>query len=217
MGRVKTICYANLNDFNCPKGVTDDHMRSFFKHHLENTVLEIVDVVIDRYSELTFISSREGWKKVIHLANEEQVKMIFVPSISMLAYSLMGAINIIRQQKLDFGIDFGFAYEALHTEEQSAEMALQFHALLLEHKEKLKRNENRMRAEFLKATGITGEPSAIAVRIESDLYELGQQKAHEYGLNVEDIIHEFLRDVTNPKNAEAFDLYMNGSAVDQTN
>lgn len=59
----KTICYANLNDFNCPKGITNDHMRSFFKQYLENTFLEIEDVVIDRYSELTHISSREGWKK----------------------------------------------------------------------------------------------------------------------------------------------------------
>lgn len=210
----KTICYANLNDFNCPKGITDDHMRSFFKQYLENTFLEIEDVVIDRYSELTHISSREGWKKVIHLANEKQVKMIFVPSISMLSYSLMGAINIIRQKKQDFGIDFSFAYEDLYTEEQCAETALQFYALMLEHKEKLKRNENKMRVAFLEATGITGEPSAISVRIESDLYELGQKKAHEYGLNVEDLIHEFLRDVTNPKNEEAFDRYMNGSDTD---
>lgn len=210
----KTICYANLNDFNCPKGITDDHMRSFFKQYLENTFLEIEDVVIDRYSELTPISSREGWKKVIHLANEKQVKMIFVPSISMLSYSLMGAINIIRQKKQDFGIDFCFAYEDLYTEEQCAETALQFYALMLEHKEKLKRNENKMRVAFLKATGISGEPSAISVRIESDLYELGQKKAHEYGLNVEDLIHEFLRDVTNPKNEEAFDRYMNGSDTD---
>ena len=217
MERVKTICYANLNDFNCPKGITDDHMRSFFKQHLENTTLEIVDVVIDRYGELTPISSRKGWEKVIHLAIEKELKMIFVPSISMLSYSLMGAINIIRQRKQDFGIDFSFAYEDVYTEEPCAETALQFHALMLEHKEKLKRNENKMRVEFMKATGITGEPSAIAVRIESDLYELGQQKAREYGLNVEDIIHEFLKDVTNPKNAEAFDLYINGSAADQAN
>lgn len=217
METAKTICYANLNDFNCPQGITDDHMRSFFKQHLENTFLEIEDVVIDRYSKLTPISSREGWKKVIHLANEKQVKMIFVPSISMLSYSLMGAINIIRQKKRDFGIDFSFAYEDLYTEEQCAETALQFYALMLEHKEKLKRNENKMRVAFLKATGISGEPSAISVRIESDLYELGQKKAHEYGLNVEDLIHEFLRDVTNPKNEEAFDRYMNGCDTDQVN
>lgn len=210
MEKVKTICYANLNDFNAPSDITDDHMRCFFEQYLKNSIADIVEVIVDRCGEDMPLSKRDGWTKVLQLVEEKQIKNIFIPSITMISRSVVSAMHTVRQIKLDLGVDFSFGFESLCTREATSDMVFQYYVLILDEKERLEECRNKMRTIFREATGITGKPSAIPILIESDLHKLGKKKAEAYGMRIEDIIHDFLRFVTDPKNEAVYDRYMNG-------
>ena len=86
----------------------------------------------------------------------------------------------------------------------------------MSEQDSLKARANKMRLDFLNATGIQGEPSAIPLLVECDLYHSGQKLAEDYGLNLEDLIHGFIRFATDPCNTQAFEQYIMGIDPEQT-
>jgi len=211
----RIICYANLNDFNCPQGITDEHMRAFFEQYHKDEEIEIVDVIIDRGPNTNSLSKRDSWKEVLRQCEEKDIHMISVPSFSMISCNLSGIIYTIREMKQQYNVDFYFAYENVCTSNPNSEMALQIQCIIVSEQDSLKAKANKMRLKFLDATGIQGEPSAISLLVECDLYHAGQKLAEDYGLNLEDLVHEFIRFATDPCNTQAFEQYIMGIAPGQ--
>jgi len=212
----RIICYANLNDFNCPQGITDEHMRAFFEQYHKDEEIEIVDVIIDRGPNTNSLSKRDGWKEVLRQCEEKDIHLISVPSSTMVACNLTGLLYTLRETKQQYNAGFYFAHEHICTSNSDAETALQLLYIILSEQEHLKAAANKMRLEFLNATGIQGEPSAVSILIESDLYHAGQKLAEDYGLNLEDLVHGFIRFATNPCNTQAFEQYIMGIDPEQT-
>lgn len=123
---MKVICYANLNSFNSPDNISDEHMKAFFTAYLNNPETEIVDVVIDRCSRNIFFNHREGWKKIASLCAKNKIDMIVVPSARMLATPIFDVIKINYEIKEHYGCGICYLYENLCTTDNNYNLQLQF-------------------------------------------------------------------------------------------
>lgn len=106
MELTRIICYANLNDFNCPQGITDEHMRAFFEQYHKDEEIEIVDVIIDRGPNTDSLSKRDGWKEVLRQCEEKDIHLISVPSSTMVACNLTGLLYTLRETKQQYNAGF---------------------------------------------------------------------------------------------------------------
>lgn len=199
---MKVICYANLNSFNSPDNISDEHMKAFFTAYLNNPETEIVDVVIDRSSPNIFFNQREGWKKIASLCAKNKIDMIVVPSARMLATPIFDVIKINNEIKEHYGCGICYLYENLCTTDDNYNLQLQFFSIVESEIEQHKKIEIKMRSTFSEATGITGENSAISVLIEAPQYRKVEEFARTYGTNVDQILKWFFDSIVEPKNYE---------------
>lgn len=202
---MKVICYANLNSFNSPDNISDEHMKAFFTAYLNNPETEIVDVVIDRSSPNIFFNHREGWKKIASLCAKNKIDMIVVPSARMLATPIFDVIKINYEIKEHYGCGICYLYENLCTTDDNYNLQLQFFSIVESEIEQHKKIEIKMRSTFSEATGITGENSAISVLIDAPQYRKVEEFARPYGTNVDQILKWFFGSIVEPKNYEKMD------------
>lgn len=202
---MKVICYANLNSFNSPDNISDEHMKAFFTAYLNNPETEIVDVVIDRCSPNIFFNHREGWKKIASLCAKNKIDMIVVPSARMLATPIFDVIKINYEIKEHYGCGICYLYENLCTTDDNYNLQLQFFSIVESEIEQHKKIEIKMHSAFSEATGITGENSAIFVLIDATQYRKVEEFARPYGTNVDQILKWFFDSIVEPKNYEKMD------------
>ncbi len=202
---MKVICYANLNSFNSPDNISDEHMKAFFTAYLNNPETEIVDVVIDRCSPNIFFAHREGWKKIAALCSKEEIDVIVVPSARMLGTPIFDVIKINYEIKEHYGCGICYLYENLCTTDDNYNLQLQFFSIVESEIEQHKKIEIKMRSAFSEATGITGKNSAISVLIEAQQYRKVEEFARTYGTNVDQIFKWFFDSIVEPKNYEKMD------------
>lgn len=199
------ICYANLNSFNSPDNISDEHMKAFFNAYLNNSEISIIDVVIDRCSPNIFYAHRDGWKKIALLCTKETVDMIVVPTAQMLSTPIFDVIKTNVEIKEHYGCDICYLYENMCTMDESYNLQLQYFSLVESEIKQHKKIATKMRSTFVEATGINDKNSAIPVYIDAPQYRKVEQFARTYGANVDQILKCFLDAIVEPKNYEKLD------------
>lgn len=96
----RVICYANLNCFNSPDNITDEHMQKFFIEALREMpnrpALEVVDIIVDRYAPDIYYKQREGWQKLLEICKNDVVDTIIVPTSQMVKRGLLILSNFLE-------------------------------------------------------------------------------------------------------------------------
>lgn len=210
MDSQKIICYANLNSFNSPKGVTDSHMQQFFNSYYQESNAEIVAVFVDHSRDTTTLQNREGWKKLKQICKEQKVDCIVVPSLKMLGGAINDLINLSKEFDYKYGTSFYIMHEDIGGSDDRFRLLLDYHATLMYEQDLLKKNELKMREKFYNATGLNGEQSAVPVLIDYDLYHAAEAKAKEFGDSVDALVHYHLQFASDPANKAIVEKHVYG-------
>lgn len=210
MDTKKFICYANINSFNSPEEVTDQHMRDFFIHYLEGRAAEIVAVVVDRCDSGQPLAGREGWKKVQRLCRAQHIDSIVVPTMQMLEHAVVSLVGLNREFNSKYGTGFVFLLEGIADTGENLSLAIQLHALLMDNRERAKETAANMYKAFCEATGIGENPSAIPVDVDCALYQKAKEKASAYGDDVNTLVRYLLEFAVDPANEQSVDKYIYG-------
>lgn len=206
----RIVCYANINSFNCPEGVSDQHMRSFFNLCFQKCSVEIVDVIVDRHGQTKPLAMREGWQKLVGICRTQRIDCIVVPTIQMLESSVVSVAGLAREFELIYRAGFSFLLEDIAKGGEDFTYALQLHSILMDTQERMKTNADRMRRLFWEATGLDEGASAMPVHVEWALYEAARKKAYEYGDNIAAFVQYLLQFAVDPANADIIDRYVYG-------
>lgn len=206
----RIVCYTNLNSFNCPEGVTDEHMRSFFENYFKESNMSIVDVVVDRCEKTKPLLKREGWKRILAICEARCADCVVVPSIHMLEPSVCSLIELSKEFDYKYRTGFFFMLEDISGTGDHFIHAVQLQATIMRSQEFMNKNADKMRRKFYEATGLGEGASARPVLVEYALYEAVKKKAYEYGDDVETLVRYLLRFATDPKNEQLVEKYVYG-------
>lgn len=210
MEKPKVIGYANLNCFNSASDITEDHMRSFFEGQNSDGIGVIVDVVIDRYKDEMHYAQRNGWNKIVEACKENKVSMIIIPTMSMLSVNPIEVVEIVRDIKDEYSVDFYFMLEGIGTETDVSASGLKIQAMLCEAKERQRKNEKMMRDRFNEAIGTDDKPSAVPVYIDDEQYAKLEKVSHAYGLSTREMISALLTFAIVPQSRAALEEHVFG-------
>lgn len=214
----RVICYANLNSFNSPDNVTDEHMRKFFVEALREMpnrpALEVVDIVVDRYAPDVYYKKREGWQKLLEICKNDVVDTIIVPTVQMVTKGIVDIVELFRDMRSTYDCDLYFMYEQIASSKQESEMQLNFFAVVEEEKNNLKKAERKLRGQFYDATQINREISAVPVLLDNKVYEKAERFARDYGCDVQSLLHYFFEEATKEKNQKLFKKIMGWEDVE---
>lgn len=214
----RVICYANLNCFNSPDNVTDEHMQKFFIEALRETpnrpALEVVDVIVDRSAPDIYYKQREGWQRLLKICENDIVDTIVVPAVQMVTKGIVDIVELFRDMRSTYDCDLYFLYEQISSSDKEREMQFQFFAVMEEHKNNLKKAERKLRGHFYDATQINREISAVPVLLDNKLYEKAERVASDYGCDAQSLIHYFIEEVSKEQNRKLFEKMMGWEDVE---
>ncbi|MBQ8731448.1 MAG: recombinase family protein [Oscillospiraceae bacterium] len=214
----RVICYANLNCFNSPDNVTDEHMQKFFIEALRETpnrpALEVVDVIVDRSAPDIYYKQREGWQRLLKICENDIVDTIVVPAVQMVTKGIVDIVELFRDMRSTYDCDLYFLYEQISSSDKEREMQFQFFAVMEEHKNNLKKAERKLRGHFYDATQINREISAVPVLLDNKLYEKAERVARDYGCDAQSLIHYFIEEVSKEQNRKLFEKMMGWEDVE---
>lgn len=208
----RVICYANLNCFNSPDNVTDEHMQKFFIEALREMpnrpALEVVDIIVDRSAPDIYYKKREGWQKLLKICENDIVDTIIVPTVQMVTKGLVDIVELFRDMRSTYDCDLYFMYEQIASAKQESEMELSFIAMVEEEKSNLKKAERKLRGHFYDATQINREISAVAVLLDNKVYETAERFARDYGCDLQSLLHYFFEEITKDNKRKMFEKIM---------
>lgn len=214
----RVICYANLNCFNSPENVTDEHMQKFFIEALREMpnrpALEVVDIIVDRYAPDIYYKKREGWQRLLEICKNDVVDTIVVPTVQMVTKGIVDIVELFRDVRSTYDCDLYFMYEQISSSDKERELQFQFFAVMEEHKNNLKKAERKLRGHFYDATQINREISAVPVLLDNKVYETAERVARDYGCDVQSLIHYFFEEVTKEQNRKLFEKMMGWEDVE---
>lgn len=210
MDTKKLICYANLNSFNSPEGLTDQHMRDFFANYLEGRAAVIIDVVVDRCNNAQPLARREGWKVVQKLCRAQHIDSIVVPTVQMLEPAVVSLVGLNREFNSKYGTGFVFLLEEIADTGENLSLAIQLQAMLMDNRERAKETAANMHKVFYEVTGIGENASAIPVDVDCALYQKAKEKASAYGDDVNTLVRYLLEFAVDPDNEQSVDKYIYG-------
>ncbi len=208
----RVICYANLNCFNSPDNVTDEHMQKFFIEALREMpnrpALEVVDIIVDRCSPDIYYKKREGWQKLLKICENDIVDTIIVPTVQMVTKGLVDIVELFRDMRSSYDCNLYFLYEQIASSKQESEMQLSFLAVVEEEKSNLKKAERKLRGYFYDATQINREISAVPVLIDNKIYEKVERLARDFGEDAQTAMNRFFDVLDRPENLMLFKKIM---------
>ncbi len=208
----RVICYANLNCFNSPDNVTDEHMQKFFIEALREMpnrpALEVVDIIVDRCSPDIYYKKREGWQKLLKICENDIVDTIIVPTVQMVTKGLVDIVELFRDMRSTYDCNLYFLYEQIASSKQESEMQLSFLAVVEEEKSNLKKAERKLRGYFYDATQINREISAVPVLIDNKIYEKVERLARDFGEDAQTAMNQFFDVLDRPENLMLFKKIM---------
>lgn len=214
----RVICYANLNCFNSPDNVTDEHMQKFFVEALREMpnrhALEVVDIIVDRDAPDVYYKQREGWQKLLEICKNDVVDTIIVPTVQMVVQGIVDIVELFRDMRSTYDCDLYFMYEQIASSDNEREMQLQFFALIEEHKINLKKTERKLRGHFYNATQTNREISAVPVLLDNKVYEKAERFARNYCCDPQSLMHCFFEEATKEKNHKLFEKIMGWEDVE---
>lgn len=208
----RVICYANLNGFNSPDNITDEHMKKFFIEALREMpnrpALEVVDVIVDRCAPDIYYKKREGWQKLLKICENDIVDTIIVPTVQMVTQGIVDIVELFRDMRSTYDCDLYFMYEQIASADKEGEMQLQFFAMTEEYRSNLKKAKRKLRGYFYDATQINREICAVPVLIDNKVYEKVEKFARDFGKNPQTILNWFFEVLVKPENHELFEKIM---------
>ena len=208
----RVICYANLNSMNSPDNITDEHMQKFFVEALtrmpNRSGLEVVDIITDRYTPDVHYMSRDGWKKVLSTCKTDSIDFVVIPSVSMMAKGMIEIVRLFQYMRESYDCDVHLLYEGISSSDKDSDVHVQYFLMTEEYKEKLKKNERKLRGNFYDATQINREISAVPVLIDNKIYEKVEKFAGDFGVNTQTILNWFFEVLVKPENHELFEKIM---------
>ena len=155
-------------------------------------------------------SQRDGWNKIVEACKENQVTMIIVPAMAMLAANPIEVVELVRNTKDEYSVDFYFMLEGIGTETDASASGLKIQAMLCEARERQRKNEKMMRDRFNKVIGMDDKPSAVPVYIDDEQYEKLEKVAHAYGLSTREMISALLTFAIVPQSKTAMEQHIFG-------
>lgn len=214
----RVICYANLNCFNSPDNITDEHMQKFFIEALREMpnrpALEVVDIIVDRYAPDIYYKQREGWQKLLEICKNDVVDTIIVPTSQMVTKGLVDIVELFRDMHSTYDCDLYFMYEQIASSEKENETLLHFFAVVEEEKNNLKKAERKLRGHFYDANHINREISAVPILIDNKIYEQMEKFTRNFGEDVQTIMNWFFEVLVKPDNCELFEKIMEWDNVE---
>lgn len=208
----RVVCYANLNSFNSPDNITDEHMKKFFIEALteipNRPALEVVDVIVDRCAPEVYYKKRKGWQKLLEICEKDVIDTIIVPSTCMVTQGIVDITELVRDMHRTYDCDVYFMYEQTSSADKEYEMQMQFFAVIEEQKNHLKKVERKLRGHFYDATQINREICAVPVLIDNRVYEKVEKFARDFGENTQTILNWFFEVLVKPENHELFEKIM---------
>ena len=210
MDTKKFVCYANINSFNSPEGITDQHMRDFFANYLEGRAADIIDVVVDRCDGACPLARREGWKKVQELCRAQHIDSIVVPTIHMLEPAVVSLVGLNKEFNNKYGTGFVFLLEEIAEAGENLSLAIQIQTMFMDNRERAKETAANMHKVFYEATGIGENASAIPVDVDCALYQKAKEKASAYGDDVNTLVRHLLEFAVDSANEQSVDKYIYG-------
>lgn len=208
----RIVCYANINCFNSPENITDEHMEKFFIEALREMphrqALEVVDVIVDRYPPEIYYKKREGWQKLLKICENDIVDTIIVPTVQMVTKGLVDIVELFRDMQSTYNCDLYFMYEQIASANKESEMQLSFFAVVEEEKNNLKKAERKLRGHFYDATQINRKLCAVPILIDNKIYEKVERLARDFGVDVQTSMNYFFDVLDRPENLLLFKKIM---------
>ena len=208
----RVICYANLNSFNSPDNITDEHMKKFFIEALteipNRPALEVVDVIVDRCAPEVYYKKRKGWQKLLEICEKDVIDTIIVPSTCMVTQGIVDIVDLFGDMRSTYDCNLYFMYEQIDSSVKESEMQLSFFSVVEQEKNNLKKVERKMRGHFYDATQINREICAVPVYIDNTIYEKVENFARDFGENPQTILNWFFEVLIKPENHELFEKIM---------
>lgn len=208
----RIVCYANINCFNSPENITDEHMKKFFIEALKGMpnrhTLEVIDIITDRYTPDVHYASREGWQKVLNICKTDTVDFVVIPSISMITKCIVDMVHLFKYMRESYGTDVYLMYEGIASTDKDSDTRISCFLMTEEYKERLKKTERELRGNFYDANKINREISAVPVLVDNAIYKKAEKHARDYGADLQSVLNWFLDLLVKPENHEMFERIM---------
>lgn len=138
----KAVCYANYYDRQ--QSVDSKHMAVFAERITPFPNLSVERAFVDCTGK-KLTRNRPAWNEMLLECETEDIRLIIVPSISMLTPSADDSLNLIRDVNRKYGIDFYFICEKIFTRNESSLMELSFHCTCSQYFEQQLQQKKYMR------------------------------------------------------------------------
>lgn len=92
--------------------------------------------------------NRPNWNAMIEECQEENINLIVLPEVAMLAHNTMDAILYAKEAKRKYGVDMYFLIERLDTASENADERLNDYLMLQEQFEQQQKRRKKLRKLF---------------------------------------------------------------------
>ncbi len=143
----KAFCYACFPRTTEP--VEDELMTAFINAALPKVNTQVINSFIDNDNKKQ-PKNRPNWNAMLEECKDEEIDLIIIPAIAMLAHNTFDAISIAREAKRKHSVDFFFLLENIYTAEDDADTKLSFYSMIQEQIEIQNKQKKKMRKLFKK-------------------------------------------------------------------
>lgn len=141
----KAFGYACFSKNKQP--ISDSLLTEFADAALPQVASAVVKSFVDTNNKKS-AKNRPSWNAMLEECEAEDIKLVVIPAISMLSYTIYDAIAIVRDIKRKYGIDTYFLMENIYTGFDNADMQFQLQGLIAEHMESQKKEKKRLKKIF---------------------------------------------------------------------
>ena len=143
------VCYACFKPDQ--KAVSEKDLLEFVNRAIPFVNLNITNLFME-YTNRKLTKNRPAWSEMMAECDAEDIHIVIVPSITMLARNDSDAIALIRECKRKRGIDFYFIYEKIFTKTEDSDLALAFHCATMQYLDEQAKYKKQLRDLFRQVT-----------------------------------------------------------------
>ena len=139
------VCYACFKPDQ--KAVSEKDLLEFVNCAIPFVNFNITNLFME-YTNRKLTRNRPAWSEMMAECDAENIHIVIVPSLTMLARNDSDAIALIRECKRKHGLDFYFIYEKIFTKTEDADLALAFHSAVDQYLDEQAKYKKHLRDLF---------------------------------------------------------------------
>lgn len=194
----KAYCYACLSE-KCPY-ISEGQLKRFAVATVPGANIRVEKAFIDTNPDVA-ISRRPQWRAALKECAADGVKVIILPSLSMLSEHISDATQMIRTAKEKYDVNLYFLLEDIYTGEENAEAKLSYHAVIRECIYYRKQQKKKLNAIF---DEVKNEPDdglvEVSFEIDQEVFEQAKKICDDMGTTIEAVLVAFLKFCIVPEN-----------------